>query len=94
MLENMKSSINNKNENMETIEYWKKRCELAEAYIEKSPCDPDIDPEQFQAYNAWQDFKNLSAPDNIKSLSDLDGKTIPVRFTVTKRQLNINVDDI
>lgn len=30
----------------------------------------------------------------IKSLSDLNGKTIPVRFTVKKEQLNIYLDDI
>ena len=39
-------------------------------------------------------LKNCSIPPDIKSLSDLDGKTIPVRFTVTKRHPNIHIDDI
>jgi len=41
-----------------------------------------------------QQVKSLNIPDVIKSLSDLDGKTIPVRFTVTKGQPNIYIDDI
>jgi hypothetical protein len=45
---------------MEAVEYWKQRCELAEAYIEESPCDPDIYAEQWQAYDAWQEFKKLN----------------------------------
>lgn len=31
---------------MEELEYWKKRCGLAEAYIEKSPFDPYITMEK------------------------------------------------
>lgn len=45
---------------METInqlEYWKKRCELAEMYIQESPCDPDITNSQLAAYGAWNHFK-------------------------------------
>ena len=38
--------------------------------------------------------KKLTMPAVIKSLSDLNGKTIPVRFTVKKEQLNIYLDDI
>ena len=37
--------------------YWKKRCELAEKYIDESPCDPDIYPEQWDAWDKWQTFK-------------------------------------
>ena len=38
--------------------YWKRRCLLAEKYIEESPSDPDIYKEQLKAYNKWKDFKN------------------------------------
>lgn len=38
--------------------YWKKRCELAENYIELSPCDYDVHEEQYAAYNKWLNFKN------------------------------------
>ena len=35
-------------------EYWKNRCLAAEHFIEESPCDPDIYPNQIEAYNEWQ----------------------------------------
>ena len=35
-------------------EYWKHRCLAAEHFIEESPCDPDIYPQQIEAYNEWQ----------------------------------------
>jgi len=35
-------------------EYWKHRCLAAEQFIEESPCDPDIYPEQIESYNEWQ----------------------------------------
>ena len=35
-------------------EYWKHRCLAAEQFIEESPCDPDIYPEQLNAYYEWQ----------------------------------------
>jgi hypothetical protein len=38
------------------IKYWKTRCELAEAYIKETPCDPDTTPEQANAWTAWMDF--------------------------------------
>tara|TARA_R110000782_G_scaffold9054_1_gene29303 strand:- start:1099 stop:1335 length:237 start_codon:yes stop_codon:yes gene_type:complete len=47
---------------MEQLEYWKKRCELAEMYIEESPCDPDITMSQLAAYSAWNHFKKLTIP--------------------------------
>ena len=47
---------------MNLVEYWKKRCELAETYIEESPCDPDIYKEQLDAYNNWCEFKKLPIP--------------------------------
>ena len=48
--------------NMNLVKYWKKRCELAEAYIEESPCDPDIYKEQLDAWNNWCEFKKLPIP--------------------------------
>jgi len=47
---------------MNLVKYWKKRCELAEAYIEESPCDPDIYKEQLDAWNNWCEFKKLPIP--------------------------------
>lgn len=38
-------------------DYWKTRCELAEKYIEESPCDPDIYNDQQEAYKKWMEFK-------------------------------------
>lgn len=35
--------------------YWKTRCELAEHYIKLTPCDPDIYPDQLEAYRKWKD---------------------------------------
>jgi hypothetical protein len=43
---------------LELVNYLVKRCELAERYIEESPCDPDITSEQLKAYQEWQNFKN------------------------------------
>jgi hypothetical protein len=40
------------------------------------------------------EVKKLNIPAVIKSLSDLDGKIIPIRFTVKKGQPNIHIDDI
>jgi hypothetical protein len=39
--------------NMDWV-YWKKRCLAAEKFIEESPCDPDIYPEQLYSYNEWK----------------------------------------
>lgn len=50
---------------IETKEYWKKRCELAEEYIEKSPCDPDITAQQYEAFIAWEEFKNIPTVESI-----------------------------
>ena len=41
------------------LAYWKKRCELAEEFIEESPCDPDITSEQIKAYDEWQRYVKL-----------------------------------
>lgn len=38
------------------IEHWEARCNAAEEYIEKSPCDPDIRPEQLIAYRKWREL--------------------------------------
>lgn len=50
---------------MNLLEYWKKRCELAEAYIDESPCDPDIYKEQLDAWNNWLEFKKLRIHDVV-----------------------------
>lgn len=44
------------NEIEKSLELWKARCELAEDFIDKSPCDPDIYNEQLKAYQKWQTF--------------------------------------
>jgi hypothetical protein len=44
-------------------EYWKERCELAESYIEETPSDPDLYPEQWEAYKNWVEFKLLEKPE-------------------------------
>jgi hypothetical protein len=41
-----------------SCEYWKKRCELAEDFIEESPDDPDVTKKQWEAYQKWIAFKN------------------------------------
>jgi hypothetical protein len=41
---------------LKQLEYWKTRCQLAEAYIEECPCDWDITHNQKLAYKAWQRF--------------------------------------
>lgn len=38
------------------LEYWKKRCGLAERYLEESPCDPDITKKQMEAYLKYKQF--------------------------------------
>ena len=37
-------------------EYWHQRCKKAEAYINESPCDPDITDSQLKAWREYQDF--------------------------------------
>jgi hypothetical protein len=37
----------------EPYDYWKERCLAAEKFIDLSPCDPDIYPDQLIAHNAW-----------------------------------------
>lgn len=61
---------------MNAVDYWKTRCELAEKYIEETPCDPDIYEEQIVAYNSWGEFKNLPIPDvsNSALLQELTEK--------------------
>ena len=50
---------------MKDLEYWKHRCKLAEKYIYESPCDPDIFPDQFDAWDEWMKFKEVSTLDGI-----------------------------
>jgi hypothetical protein len=47
------------------LDYWKTRCELAEKFIEESPCDPDIYEDQLKAWNEYQEFiKPRNTPTN------------------------------
>lgn len=57
VLSPMRSTIHLIIKAMEELEYWKKRCELSEAYISESPCDPDITSSQLVAYLEWNLFK-------------------------------------
>lgn len=45
-----------------TLEYWKKRCELAEAIVEASPCDPDITVAQINAFSSYKFFRRDTDP--------------------------------
>jgi len=57
------------------LQYWKKRCILAEKFIEKTPCDPDIYPEQFEAFEEWQKLKQIDFEkwgEKIKELTSGD----------------------
>ena len=47
------------------LEYWEKRCKLAENFIDKSPCDPDITNDQMRAFEEWQSFVQLENKENI-----------------------------
>lgn len=51
---------------MDLIEYWEKRCELAEKYIDNCPCDPDVSTAHLEAYNEWCAFKKLNLPDVMR----------------------------
>jgi len=42
------------------IQYWKKRCELAEKFIQESPCDNDITDAQLMAWTQYNTFVNSS----------------------------------
>lgn len=41
---------------MDELEYWKKRCELAENIEAANPCDPDINSDQIKAYKEYNYF--------------------------------------
>lgn len=54
------------------LEYWKKRCELAEKCMEESPCDPDITTGQIEAHAEWDDFrKGTNREENGKRSREL-----------------------
>ena len=42
----------------EPYNYWKERCLAAEKFIDLSPCDPDIYPDQLIAHNEWIELVN------------------------------------
>lgn len=42
----------------EPYNYWKERCLAAEKFINLSPCDPDVYPDQLIAYGEWESIKS------------------------------------
>lgn len=44
---------------LDSMEYWKKRCQLAEAYIEEISCSTTTKPAGLKLYAAWMRFKSL-----------------------------------
>ena len=42
------------------LEYMERRCIAAEAYIDESPCDPDITQAQWAAYRFWEGIKSVT----------------------------------
>lgn len=42
------------------LEYMERRCIAAEAYINESPCDPDITQSQWAAYRFWEGVKSAT----------------------------------
>ena len=48
--------IPTESDEVEVDDYWKTRCELAEAIIEACPCDPDITTEQIEAWKNYHEF--------------------------------------
>lgn len=53
-----KNSFVEINDNDELLKNsWKDRCLAAEKYIDECPCDPDIYPEQYEAYLNWLNLK-------------------------------------
>jgi hypothetical protein len=41
----------------EPYDYWKERCLAAEKFIDLSPCDHDVYPDQLIAYSEWETIK-------------------------------------
>lgn len=55
--------IPTESDEVEVSDYWKTRCELAEAIIEACPCDPDITTEQIEAWKNYHEFiKSRNTP--------------------------------
>jgi hypothetical protein len=44
----------------EPYDYWKERCLAAEKFIDLSPCDHDVYPDQLIAHNEWIKFVNTN----------------------------------
>jgi hypothetical protein len=45
------------------LNYWINRCEAAEDFIAKSPCDYDNTEIQYEAYVTWVDAINIELPE-------------------------------
>ena len=41
---------------MTDVEYWKQRLALAEKCLEATPCDPDVNERQIEAWRAYHAF--------------------------------------
>lgn len=48
---------------MNTIEYWKERCRLAEELLMETPYSLSETKEQKIAHDRWNEFKTLPMPD-------------------------------
>ena len=84
------------------LEYWKKRCELAEDYISKSPCDPDTYVEQMDVHHEWEKFKRKtgicqkSTVDNVVgsySLKVGDKIKLPSGLRAEVIKIKVKVED-
>lgn len=76
-----------------STEYWKKRCELAENFIEESPDDPDVTNSQADAYWEWKLFikesENIIIPDRLHEPDEvgeveIKGNYQQIKFEPTK----------
>lgn len=61
---------------MDSFEYWKERCELAEEYIKYSPCDPDINDKQLNAWKKYKGFIETEKPNNNMYIFSVDKEYI------------------
>lgn len=56
---------------MNTIEYWKERCRLAEELLMETPHSLSETEEQKLAHDRWNEFKTLPIPDVKRRNYDL-----------------------
>lgn len=58
--------------NFLTMEYWRKRCQLAEKCLDESPCDPDITDDQIEAHKEWEKFISKCAKEDKKIMDNFN----------------------